>query len=63
VRIKSSIEEPTDAFVAVKYLDHWFYIDGRDYRSKRVFSFLLFLLTLAETGAPQKAPVLTIPAG
>jgi len=60
-RIRSSIEEPTDAFVAVRYRDHWFYIDDRAYRSKRVFSFLLFLFTLAETGAPDKAPVLTIP--
>ncbi|MFC1822559.1 hypothetical protein ACFL9T_07615 [Thermodesulfobacteriota bacterium] len=63
VRIRSSIEEPTDAFVAVRYRDYWFSIDDRDYRSKRVFSFLLFLFTLAETGSPQKAPILTIPTG
>jgi len=63
VWIRSSIKEPTDAFVAVKYRDHWFFINDRAYRSKRVFTFLLLLLTLTETGAPEKAPVLTIPTG
>jgi hypothetical protein len=63
VRIKSSVDEPDDAFVSVHYRDYWFYIDDTDFRSKRLFSFLLFLFTLAETGAPSKAPVLTIPTG
>jgi len=63
VRIQSSTEEPDDAFITVQYRDHWFYIDDRDYRSKRMFSFLLFLFTLAETGGVEKAPVITIPAG
>jgi hypothetical protein len=63
VRIQSSIEEPDDAFITIKYRDHWFYIDDRDYRSKRMFSFLMFLFTLAETGGAEKAPVITIPAG
>jgi len=63
VKIKSSVDEPEDAFVSVHYRDTWFYIDDTDFRSKRLFSFLLFLFTLAETGAPGKAPVLTIPTG
>ena len=63
VKIKSSVDDPDDAFISVLYRDHWFYIDDTDFRSKRLFSFLLFLFTLAETGAPGKAPVLTIPAG
>jgi hypothetical protein len=63
VRIQSSTEEPDDAFITVKYRDHWFYIDDRDYLSKRMFSFLLFLFTLAETGGQEKAPIITIPAG
>ncbi len=63
VKIKSSVDEPDDAFVFVHYRDYWFYIDDTDFRSKRLFSFLLFLFTLAETGAPGKAPVLTIPTG
>jgi hypothetical protein len=63
VRIRSSVSRPNDAFVSVQYRDHWFYIDDRDFLSKRMFSFLLFLFTLAETGAPDKEPVVTIPAG
>ena len=63
VRIQSSTEEPDDAFITVKYRDHWFYIDDRDFLSKRMFTFLLFLFTLAETGGQDKAPVITIPAG
>jgi hypothetical protein len=63
VQIRSSSQRPGDAFIAVKYRNHWFYIDDRDYQSKRMFSFLMFLFTLAETGAPEKAPVITIPTG
>ena len=63
VRIESSKEKPDDPFIAVKYRGHWFYIDDRDFRSKRMFTLLLFIFTLAETGAPEKAPILTIPTG
>lgn len=63
VRIQSSTEEPDDAFITIKYRNHWFYIDDRDYLSKRMFSFLLFLFTLAETGGGEKGPIITIPAG
>ena len=61
--IKSSPTRPEDPFLAIEYRDHWFYIDDTDYRSKRVFSFLLFLFTLAESGPQGVAPVLTLPAG
>jgi hypothetical protein len=65
IQIKSNTEKPDDAYayVSVPYRDHWFWIDDRDFQSKRTFSFLMFLLSLAETGAPEEAPVLTIPAG
>lgn len=63
IRIQSHSGEPADAFVAVQYRDHWFWIDDRDFKSKKMFSFLMFLFTLAETGTPQPAPVLTIPTG
>jgi len=61
IRIQSSPQRPDDAFVAVKYREHWFSIDDCDIKSKKVFSFLMFLFTLAETGMPEQAPVLTIP--
>lgn len=63
VVINSSKDEPDDAFVAIMYRDHWFYIQDTDYQSKRIFSFLLFLFTLAETGPQGLSPVLTLPAG
>jgi hypothetical protein len=64
MRIQNSKAELiNDAFVAVHYRDHLFWIDDRDYQSKRLFSFMMFLLTLAETGAPRQAPIVTIPAG
>jgi len=63
IRVQSDGEKPADAFVAVSYRDHWFWIDDKDFRSKKMFSFLMFLFTLAETGTPQAAPVLTIPTG
>lgn len=63
MRINSFHAKPEDTFVSVNYRDYWFWIDDRDFLSKRTFSFLMFLFSLAETGAPERAPVLTIPAG
>ncbi|MCU0975035.1 MAG: hypothetical protein MUC71_01820 [Steroidobacteraceae bacterium] len=63
IRVHSSKEAPADAFIAVKYRDHWFWIDDRDFQSKGVFTFLMFLFTLTETGGGQTAPVITVPAG
>ena len=63
IRIHSSRENPADAFVAVPYHDHWFWIDDRDLPSKRMFSFLMFIFTLVETGGKEGVPIVTIPAG
>jgi hypothetical protein len=63
IRIHSSREKPADAFVAVPYRDTWFWIDDRDLPSKRMFSFLMFVFTLVETGGKEGAPIVTIPAG
>jgi hypothetical protein len=41
---------------------HWFAIDDHDMPSKRLFSFLMFLFTLVETGGKEGAPIVTIPA-
>ena len=38
-------------------------IDDRDFASKRRFSFLLLLTSLAETGASPSAPLITVGAG
>ena len=62
MKIHSSAAPPPDAFVAVRYRQHWFWIDQRDFRSKSIFSFLLLLTSLAETGVAPQAPVITVPA-
>jgi hypothetical protein len=63
IRVHSSVDKPSNAFVTIRYRDYWFWIDDRDLRSKGVFSFLMFLFTLTESGSGQLSPVLTVPAG
>lgn len=63
IGIHHSATLPDDAFVAVEYRDTWFWIDDRDYPSKKLFSFLMFVMTLTETGGKDGAPVMTISAG
>jgi hypothetical protein len=63
IRIHSSKAKPADSFVAMNYRDHWYWIDDRDRQSKVVFSFLMILFSLVETGAPPQAPTITVPIG
>ena len=63
VRVYSGAQPPVDVFAAVPYQGHWFWIDNRDFRSKGMFSFMLLLMSLAETGVAPQAPVITVPAG
>jgi hypothetical protein len=63
MRILSSPQRPDDAFAAVPYRQEWYWIDDKDLSSKRLFSFIMFLFTLTETGDKQGAPVITIPVG
>jgi hypothetical protein len=62
IQIRCSKSKPADAFVTVSYRDHWFWIDDRDLKSKRVFSFMMMLFTLADTGEKEPPPLITIPA-
>ena len=61
-RILGGKEKPDDSFVAVKFRDHWFWIDDRDLRAKRTFTFMMMLFTLADTGERESLPLITIPA-
>ena len=63
MRVFSSSQKPDDAFAAVPYGQDWYWIDDKDFNSKRLFSFIMFLFTLTETGDKQGAPIVTIPAG
>ena len=61
--IHHSKEKPADAFTAVRYRDYWYWIDDRDFKSKRTFAFLMILFSLTETGGREGLPLVTIPAG
>ncbi len=63
IQVRSGPEKPENAFTAVKYEDHWFWIDKGDFQSKRTFSFLMILFSLTETGGKEGLPLVTIPAG
>lgn len=62
VRIHSGAEAPTDAYTAVAYKGHWYWIEDTDIASKRTFTFLMILFSLAETGQSTVAPVVTVPS-
>jgi len=63
VRINSSNDRPKNAFVDVPYQGHWFYVDNTDFQSKRTFTFVKILLSLAENGVERGGAVVTVGAG
>ena len=62
VRIHSGKDRPVSSFAAVRYRDHWFWIDDGDWKTKRAMTAIMFFFTLAETGGDEKLPLITIPA-
>ncbi len=62
IEISHSTEKPENAFTAIRYRDYWFWIDDRDFKSKRAFAFLMILFSLTETGGKAGLPLVTIPA-
>ncbi len=50
LRIHSGSEPPSRPHVAVRYRDHWFWIDHTDADSKRTFAYLALLMNLTEAG-------------
>jgi hypothetical protein len=63
VKVHSAESEPEGMFAAVAFHDHWFFIDDRDLPSKRVFSFMMLLLSLTESGTGQGTPLVTVSTG
>lgn len=61
-RIRSGTERPEEAYVAVQYRGHWFWVDDSDWQAKRALTAVMFFFTLADTGAPERLPLVTIPA-
>jgi hypothetical protein len=62
VRIHSGKNKPASAFTAVHYRDYWFWVDNGDLQTKRALTVVMFFFTLADTGSPEKLPLITIPA-
>ena len=62
VRIHAGHATPSDAYASVRFKNHWYWIDDTDIASKRTFTFLMLLFSLAETGQPVAAPVVTVPS-
>jgi hypothetical protein len=62
VRIYSGKEKPANAFAAVRYRDHWFWVDNGDWQTKRALTAVMFFFTLVETGGNEQLPLITIPA-
>lgn len=62
IRIYSGPKKPTDAFATITYQGRWFWVDERDWRTKRALSVVMLLFTLANTGGNEPLPVLTIQA-
>jgi hypothetical protein len=61
IRIHSSSKKPDDAFISIPYRGVHFWIDDKDLMSKKIFSFLMFVFTLVETGEKGTAPIVTVP--
>jgi hypothetical protein len=60
VRIHCSARKPADASAAVPYRGQWFWIDDKDYPSKGMFSAVMLLFSLTETGGKGEAPIVTV---
>ncbi|MCW5624472.1 MAG: hypothetical protein KIT73_07140 [Burkholderiales bacterium] len=61
VAVKHAKERPDNAVVAVRHHGYWFYVDDRDLRSKRMFSFLSLLTQLSDATSTALTPVLSVP--
>jgi hypothetical protein len=62
LRIHSGKDKPAGTFAAVRYRDYWFWVDNGDLQTKRALTVVMFFFTLADTGSPEKLPLITIPA-
>ena len=61
-RIRSGPTRPETAYVAVQYRGNWFWVEDSDWLTKRALTAVMFFFTLADTGSPEKLPLVTIPA-
>lgn len=63
VRIHSGAVAPADAYCAVFYQQHWFWVDNDDLPSKLDFVFLMVFYALSQSNSIPQSPLVTISAG
>ncbi len=63
IHIRTSTKEPGLAYAKAKYLDHWYWVDHSDIKSKISLTIILFFFSLIQTDGNQNQPVVTIPTG
>jgi hypothetical protein len=61
VAVRSGSLPPRNAFAAINYHGHWFWVEDNDLAAKRVFSFLMLAFTLMEDKGDAKPLQLTLP--
>jgi hypothetical protein len=61
ISIPSAPQRPKNAYIAIRYRDHWFYIDDRDLTSKSTFSLLMQMFSLQAGEIKTTGPILTLP--
>jgi hypothetical protein len=62
-RMRSSKNRPANVFAAVRFRDHWYYIDHADITSKRALSLMIVLFRLQAPTPSGAAPILALPTG
>jgi hypothetical protein len=60
--IHSGLKEPVGAYTAVHYRNYWYWIEDTDVPSKRLFTFLMILFSLAQNGQTYAGPLVTVPS-
>jgi hypothetical protein len=63
LRVRAGSGQPKNRYVEVDYADSWFWIDENDYASKRTFTFLMLVVSLAQSDPDRPQPLLAIPTG
>lgn len=61
--IRASESEPAVSYAAVRVRERWYWVDIADFESKKAFTILELLKSIAESTRGLAPPVLTIPAG
>jgi hypothetical protein len=62
-RVCSGPKRPRNAEVAVRYRDHWFWIDRADVASRATLTTLELIISLQESSDEEAGPLLTLPVG